>query len=137
MGISFENLRTLAVGRSIDFLCLLASRTDAGRNPHNYPKEENTKVEELLGLSNWRQLWDEAKQGVAKQPNLGDFICELFAKQMETLGYLPTPLHEMKPIKRDDGGTLYHLALFARHERAKHFWKQATEYSQPQRTLNF
>ncbi len=44
---------------------------------------------------------------------------------MESLGYLPTALHEMKPIKNDRGGTLYHLALYARHPKAKGILEQS------------
>src|ERR1035437_1117031 len=39
LDIQFNTLRSLARNRSMDFLCLLASRMDAGRNPHNYTKE--------------------------------------------------------------------------------------------------
>jgi three-Cys-motif partner protein len=135
LDIRFDTVRALANGRSIDFLCLLASRMDAGRNPHNYTKEERTEIDHFLGSSTWRQNWDIATKDVAKEPNLGDFICKAFSRQMESIGYLPTELHEMKTIKTDSGVLLYHLALFSKSEKAKKFWSQASTYSHPQREM--
>lgn|ERR1700733_4213037 len=135
LDIRFKTLRSLSQNRSIDFLCLLASRMDAGRNPHNYTREESTKIDELLDSNDWRERWEESKIGVARVPNFGDFICKEFSEKMETLGYLPTELHEMRPIKTDGGVVIYHLALFSKSKIAKRFWQQASTYSQPQRKL--
>jgi three-Cys-motif partner protein len=133
--IRFDTIRALAQGRRIDFLCLLASRMDAGRNPHNYTKEECKKVDLLLGSESWREDWDKHKEGVAREPNLGDFICREFGRKTEGLGYMPTELHEMRPIRDDAGRLIYHLALFCKHQQAKDFWRKASTYSQPQKNL--
>jgi hypothetical protein len=61
--------------------------------------------------------------------------CREFSLKMETLGYLPTELHEMRTIKTDGGVVIYHLALFSKSTVAKRFWQQASTYSQPQRNL--
>lgn len=135
LDIQFGTLRSLAQNRNVDFLCLLASRMDAGRNPHNYTKEESTKVDRLLGSGDWREKWETFKTGSAREPNLGDFICREFGHKMEDLGYLPTELHEMRQIKTDGGVLIYHLALFTKSQKGKHFWQQASKYSQPQRDL--
>jgi len=135
LDIRFDTLRTLAQGRSIDFLCLLASRMDAGRNPHNYPREESTKLDRLLGSRDWRVKWKKLRSESAHEPNLGDFVCREFAANMESLGYLATELHEMKAIKTDEGRLIYHLALFSKSPVAKRYWQQASTYSQPQRDL--
>jgi hypothetical protein len=58
-----------------------------------------------------------------------------FSRKMESLGYLATELHEMRPIKTDGGVLIYHLALYAKHAKAKHFWQQASKYSNPQKDL--
>ena len=115
----------------MDFLCLLASRTDAGRNRTNYIAAESTKVDLLLGSSDWRQ---EQNDPLVLKQNFGDYLCSKFAARMETLGYLPSPSHEMRTIK-DSNRALYRLALFARHETAKRFWSQVLKYSIPQRSL--
>ena len=49
--------------------------------------------------------WHVKPLGFAKEPNLGDVICIEFSKRMESIGFLPTPLHEMRPIKLDQGNT--------------------------------
>ncbi len=54
---------------------------------------------------------------------------------MQELGYLPTPQHEMAPIKNGSGVVIYHLALFARHPKAKDFWKEVVKYATSQRKL--
>jgi len=131
LSIHFDTLRRLSEGRNMDFLCLLASRTDAGRNRANYTTEESTKVDLFLGSRDWRAEKDSPF--VLKQ-NFGDYLCSKFAERMETLGYLPSPNHEMRTIK-DANRALYRLALFARHETAKRFWNQVLKYSIPQRSL--
>jgi hypothetical protein len=132
--IHFTTIRSLAHGRKIDFLCLLASRMDAGRNPHNYTKEECKKVDLLLDSDTWREDWEKQKSGLAREPNLGDFIRKEFSRKMESLGYLPTEPYEMRPIKNDKG-VIYHLAVFSKDKTAKRYWQQASKYSDPQRDL--
>ena len=132
--IHFDTIRSLASGRRIDFLCLLASRMDAGRNIQNYTNEECKKVDLLLDSKTWRNDWEKYKSGVAREPNFGDFIRIEFARKMESLGYLPTELHEMRPIKNEKS-VMYHLAVFSKDKKAKHFWEQASKYSNPQRDL--
>jgi hypothetical protein len=110
---------------------------DAGRNPHNYTKEECKKVDLLLDSETWRDDWEKYKTGFAKEPNLGDFIRIAFSKRMESIGFLPTPLHEMRPIKLDNGNTIYHLALYSKNAKAKDFWEKASKSSTSQRPLFF
>jgi hypothetical protein len=90
----------------------------------------------LLGSETWRDDWEKFKSGVAREPNFGDFIRIEFARKMETLGYLPTELHEMRPIKNVKG-VMYHLAIFSKHMRAKDFWEKASTSSQPQTKFHF
>jgi three-Cys-motif partner protein len=131
LSIHFSTLQALSTARNIDFLCLLASRTDAGRNHATYTSEESTKVDMFLGSKEWRQAWEDR---TVRRKNFGDFVCEQFAKRMETLGYLPSGPGEMRTIK-DSNRALYKLALFARHQTAKNYWNQVMKYSIPQRGL--
>jgi three-Cys-motif partner protein len=131
IGIRFDTLKGLSANRNMDFLCLLASRTDAGRNRANYIAEDSDKVDLLLGSRDWRT--EQNDPAVLKQ-NFGDYLCSKFAARMETLGYLPSPNHEMRTIK-DSNRSLYRLALFARHNTAKNYWNQVLKYSIPQRSL--
>jgi three-Cys-motif partner protein len=132
LGVRFGTLRSLTTNRNMDFLCLLNSRADAGRNTHNYTREANSKVDDFLGDATWREKWDNIE---GKKPNFGDFLCGEFDLRMQTLGYLATPLHEMAPIKNGSGTVMYHLALFARHTKAKDFWNKVLKAATSQRGL--
>jgi three-Cys-motif partner protein len=111
IGIKFETLRALS-DRYIDFLVLLALYMDANRARAHYVKEESAKIDEFLGSTAWRD-------------------------RMETLRYLPTPLHAMPIVRDDDNHPLYRLSLFSRHQRAHKLWEQALKYSTDQTTLPF
>lgn len=64
-----------------------------------------------------------------------EFLAERFAKSMEGLGCLPTPVHTMKMVKDDGNHPLYRLALFSSHKRAYDFWDQVLKYNTKQQNL--
>lgn len=133
LSTKFETLRRVSENRRMDFLCLIASHMDGSRNQTTYASPKSTKLDAFLGSPKWRELW--CKPEIART-NFGQFVAAQFAASMETLGHLPTPLHKMKKITTDDKNIpLYHLALFARHERAHHYWQQVLKYSTPQKSL--
>jgi len=52
---------------------------------------------------------------------------------METLGYLPTPIHQMKKVRSDEKNLpLYYIALFSRNKLAHEFWDDALKYGTDQ-----
>ncbi|MGE5324542.1 MAG: three-Cys-motif partner protein TcmP [Actinomycetota bacterium] len=133
IGIRFATIRKLAEKRLIDFLVLLAVYMDANRNYGNYMKASNTKVENFLGLPNWRQAWHEQEQRGVPFP---DFLATQFSAQMGELGYLDQPLYKMKTVRSDEKNLrLYRLALFSRNLRAYEFWDEVLKYSTSQRKL--
>jgi len=86
-------------------------------------------------VSGWRERWVEA---ASKGVPLPKFLAETYAKQMETLHYLPVPFHQMKQVRSDINNLpLYHLALFSRHSRAYKYWKDVLRYSTPQLPLDY
>ncbi len=132
IGIKFETLRALS-SRFIDFLVLLAVYMDANRNYELYVSEDATKVDEFLGSQNWRERWNVAKWNAVPFP---EFLATEFASSMESLDYLPTPLHRMKRMKSDEKNLpLYYLALFSRNDRGHKFWDQVLKYGTGQKTL--
>jgi three-Cys-motif partner protein len=134
IGLKFETLRLLS-SRYIDFLVLLAVYMDANRNYERYIGDDATKVDEFLGSSTWRDRWRVAQRNVIGFPQ---FLALEFASSMETLGYLPTPLHRMKRVRSDDKNLpLYYLALFSRSERAQKFWDEVLKYGTDQTTLSW
>jgi three-Cys-motif partner protein len=133
LGIKFETLAMLAQSRRLDFLCLLALHMDAGRNYARYEKQDSQKVDRFLKSRDWRTEWEEAKLTGEKFPS---FLAGRFARDLETIGHLPTPLHMMKEMRTTDRNVpLYYLALFSKHKTAFKFWKSVLEYADPNRTL--
>ena len=55
---------------------------------------------------------------------------------MSEVGYLKTPLHQMKAVKTHDKNVpLYFLAMFSKSQTAFRLWDQVLKYSTPQRSL--
>ena len=100
-----------------------------------YLNPANLKVEEFLGVPDWRLRWGAAeREGV----DFGQFLALQYAEQMKLLAYKDTPLSLMKLVRSDDKNLpLYRLALFSRHDLAYKFWDEVLRYSTDQKTLNF
>jgi three-Cys-motif partner protein len=128
-GFKFETLSELSVF-FLDFLVLLAIGMDANRNYDHYVDGNSKKIDEALGNTDWRERWAEV--GVRRR-DFRPFLAREFAKSMESLGYKPTELHQMKEVRSGEKNLpLYHLALFSRHEIAYKFWKDVLKYSTDQ-----
>jgi three-Cys-motif partner protein len=131
-GIKFESLRKLSAFY-IDFLVLLAIGMDANRNYDHYVEGNSTKIDEALGNTGWRERW---KQVGARRSEFRSFLASEFAKSMESLGYLPQDVYQMKQVRSDEKNLpLYHLALFSRSETANKFWKDVLKYGTDQPRL--
>lgn len=116
----------------VDFLLLLALHMDANRNAANYADPKNRKIDEFLGLSDWRVRWFQQ----AGKLSFPQFLAEEYAKQMETLGYLLVPFYKMKQIRSDVKNLpLYHLALFSRNDLAYKYWDEVLRYSTAQQSF--
>jgi three-Cys-motif partner protein len=131
-GIKFASLRKLS-SFYIDFLVLLAIGMDANRNYDLYVDGNSTKIDEALGNTGWRERWKEMG---SRRKEFRPFLASEFAKSMESLGYLPQQLYQMKEVRSDDKNLpLYHLALFSRNETAYRFWKDVLKYGTDQQDL--
>lgn len=132
-GIKFDTLRRLSEVY-IDFVVLLAIGMDANRNYDHYVEGNSPKIDEALGNMEWRERWKAG--GVRK--NFRQFLALEFSKSMESLRYLPTPLHRMKLVRSDEKNLpLYYLALFSRHQTAHNFWDQVLKYGTDQSSFNW
>jgi three-Cys-motif partner protein len=119
----------------IDFLILLALHVDANRNVEHYLDSGNLKVDEFLGLPDWRERWKVAEGQGVRFPR---FLAEEYSGQMETLGYLRQPWDRMKEVRSDEKNLpLYRLALFSRHPLAYQYWDEVLKYSSDQRNFEF
>jgi hypothetical protein len=115
----------------VDFLMLLALYMDANRNLSHYLDSANHKIDDFVGLRDWRQRW--ATDTLSGKPLFPQFLAEIYSRQMETLNYLPLPFYRMKQIRSDEKNLpLYRLALFSRHELAYKYWDDVLKYSTSQ-----
>jgi three-Cys-motif partner protein len=128
LSIKFSSVQQLA-RRKIDFLFMLALYMDANRNATHYANRENKKIDEFLGLPNWRDLW---KQSEERGTAFARFLGDQFSERVAQLGYLPMPFYSMEPIRSDANCPLYHLALFSKHKTALGFWDQVRKYATDQ-----
>ena len=134
LSIKFSSIQRLA-RRPMDFLFVLMLHMDANRNASHYASGDNRKVDEFLGISNWRNMWHAAEAEGTKFPR---FLADLFSQQMQSIGYLPVPFHNMKQIRSDIKNLpLYHLALFSRHKLAFDFWDEVLKYSTDQTSFDY
>jgi three-Cys-motif partner protein len=133
LSIKFSTVRRMA-SRRTDFLLILALNMDGSRAAVYYARPSNQKIDEFLGLPDWRAKWSLAEATKLPFPR---FLADLFSKQMEGIGYLPVPFYQMKQIRTDFNQPLYHLALFSKHRRAYDFWGEVLKYATDQGELGF
>jgi three-Cys-motif partner protein len=126
ISLKFRTLQRLALSRFVDFIVLLAVYSDAGRAYRRYMMDDAPKVDEFLGSKNWRARWKTAER---KRVIFPKFLAQEFAASMQTLGYLPTPIHKMKRVRSDEKNLpLYYIALFSKHKLAQELWDDALKY---------
>lgn len=133
ISIRFSTIRKISA-RFVDFLILLALHMDANRNLAAYLDRANRKVDEFLGLADWREKW----HSLPEPKDFPRFLATMYAKQMATLDYLPIVFSQMKQVRSDVANLpLYHLALFSRHQLAYTLWDGVLKYSTKQRGFEF
>ena len=128
-----ENLKTISkCARGVDFLCLLALQMDAKRNVPHYLLPDS-KIDRMIGNTTWRIRWNGRSD---IHEDFAKFLAREFAQSMSEVGYMETPLHQMREVKTHDNYVpLYYLAMFSKHQKAFDLWKQVLIYSSPQRGL--
>ena len=129
IGLKFGTIKTSS-SRFVDFIVLLAVYSDANRAYKRYVMEDAVKFDQFLGSSTWRDRWRIAETDAILFPK---FLASEFAASMETLGYLPTPIHKLKRVRSDEKNLpLYYIALFSRNEARARFWEDALKYGTDQ-----
>lgn len=132
LSLQFSTIKRIAE-YFVDFLFLLALDMDANRNLAAYLDWKNRKIDEFLGMPNWRERWAQLQE----PKSFPRFLAEMYAGQMQTLSYLPVAFDKMKQVRSDVKNLpLYHLALFSRHELAYEYWDEVLKYSTPQLRLD-
>ncbi len=132
LSLRFSTIKKIAE-HFVDFLFLLALHMDANRNLAAYLDTRNRKIDDFLGIRDWRERWTR----LPEPKNFPRFLAEMYAEQMQTLGYLPVGFDKMKQVRSDVKNLpLYHLALFSRHRLAYEYWDEVLKYSTPQLRLD-
>ncbi|HEV1993371.1 MAG TPA: three-Cys-motif partner protein TcmP [Candidatus Acidoferrum sp.] len=132
LSIQFATIKRIAE-HFVDFLFLLALHMDANRNLAAYLDTKSKKIDDFLGMPNWRERWLRLQE----PKSFPRFLAEMYAGQMQTLRYLPVGFDKMKQVRSDVRNLpLYHLALFSRHELAYEYWDEVLNYSTPQLRLD-
>jgi three-Cys-motif partner protein len=132
LSLKFSTIRKIAE-HFVDFLFLLALHMDANRNLAAYLDMKNRKIDNFLGVPEWREKW----AGLPEPKSFPRFLAEMYAGQMRALGYLPVGFDRMKQVRSDVRNLpLYHLALFSRHQLAYKYWDEVLKYSTPQLGLD-
>jgi len=86
IGIHFSTIFSLSQCRKIDF-CVCWHQEWMQAAIHITIRKKNAKKSTiLLGSETWREDWEKSKEGLAHEPNLGDFICREFSRKMEAWG---------------------------------------------------
>ncbi len=133
LSVKFSTIRKIA-DRFVDFLTLLALGMDANRNVQHYLDSANQKIDEFLGLPDWRERWTE--QVLNRRVSFPQFLAQTYGEQMASLNYLPVAFHQMKAIRSDVKNLpLYHLALFSRNKLAYKYWGDVLKYGTSQMSL--
>lgn len=120
--ISFETIKKLGEHILVDFLILLAFGMDGKRNIKLYVDENHDRIDDFLGLADWRERWEKsARNGV----NLVKFLADEFTSQMVKIGYRREAINNFISIRSDEKNLpLYYLAFFSKHPTGYDFWNK-------------
>jgi three-Cys-motif partner protein len=98
---SLKNLRFSTIEhlsqRFMDFLILIPTHMDAGRNvARHYIQPQNKTVDEFVGTSDWRETWKNAeRQGMT----FDRFLITFYEGRMKKLDYLGGAAEETQLIR--------------------------------------
>jgi len=131
LNLNFVTIK--ALGQTLmDFLILQALHMDANRNFDTYLNEENTKIAEYLGITNWRELFEQ--DGVIYRKDFVKFLAEQYQEQMSKLGYQKAKhMHQIRSNEKNL--PLYYLSFYSKHPTGEKFFKEVQKRIKSQLTL--
>jgi len=132
--LAFSTLKEIAERLYVDFLVLIPSYMDIGRNEKHYTRDDNKSLDRFLGTDSWRAAWANRKR---RSQNFGVFITDVFCQQMKTLRYRYENPDDLELIRMETGQhlPLYHLGFFSRSKLGLHFWRETKRNTTDQLTL--
>lgn len=121
----FKTIQTLASGRNVDLLILLADWVDIIRNIETtYVNNPNSKLDKFLGPdSNWRTRWSGlADHNAAKVSKL---FASIYEDQLRKhLGYT---VFADEVLRFRQGAPLYRVLFASKHKLGLKFWRESTK----------
>jgi len=133
LNLKFSTIESLGKGL-MDFLILQALHMDGNRNLEKYLKEESTKIENYLGISNWREIFE--KDATSNKTNFVKFLGDQYQGKMVGLGYQSAKhMHQIRSNEKNL--PLYYLAFYSKHKRGEEFFEEVRKRITTQTTMNF
>lgn len=133
LNLNFNTIKSLGQGL-MDFLILQALHMDANRNFDTYLEEENPRIAEYLGITDWRQLFEKNSQGYRK--NFVKFLADQYQEQMSKLGYQKAKhMHQIRSNEKNL--PLYYLSFYSKNPRGIDFFKKIQKRIKPQLSMDF
>jgi three-Cys-motif partner protein len=132
--LDFSTIQVIAERLYVDFLVLVPSYMDIGRNEQHYTRDDNKSLDRFLGTDAWRAAWAERKR---RAQNFGVFVTDVFCRQMKALGYIYESPEDLELVKMESGNNLplYHLGFFSRNDLGLRFWRETKKNTNDQLTL--
>ena len=131
----FHTIEKLATARRCDFMVLLPTHMDVGRNVGNYVRPDDPTLDNFLGDVDWRTGWQQAQ---AERKSVRLFLVDFFGAKMQSLGYIYTGAEETELIRNyEKNAPLYRLAFFSKSAFAVKLWKEARKYRTAQQSFDF
>lgn len=128
LNLNFSTIANLGKNK-MDFLILQALHMDANRNFDKYFREENQRITEYLGMTNWREEFE--KNGSINKKNFVKFLAEQYQSNMMKLGYLENKvMHQIRSSEKNL--PLYYLSFYSKNKRGIDFFKKIEKYCNPQ-----
>jgi three-Cys-motif partner protein len=134
LDLNFNTIETLGKNINMDFLILQALHMDANRNLGKYLKEENERIAQYLGNSDWRN--DFNKNCNEYGTNFVRFLAEQYILKMQSMNYIPEK--NMLQIRSNEKNLpLYYLAFYSKHPRGIEYYKKVEKYANSQLKMDF
>jgi three-Cys-motif partner protein len=116
----FETLKRLARGARVDLLVLFPVGYDIVRNIDLYELQDVSRLDEVLGTTEWRTNWEEIANREARK--IGDFFTASYMSRLKSeLGF---EVVQDTSIKHR-GVEYYRLVYASNDERGLDFWNKA------------
>ncbi|MCE2732541.1 MAG: three-Cys-motif partner protein TcmP [Flammeovirgaceae bacterium] len=132
LNLNFETIKSL--GQTLmDFLILQALHMDGNRNFDTYLNDENTRIAEYLGISNWRELFE--KDGIANRKDFVKFLATQYQEQMSKMGYQKAKrFHQIRSNEKNL--PLYYLSFYSKHPTGEAYFKKIQQRVKPQLSMD-